>query len=69
VPDFIPKEEFEKCCIEVEGMWKDEKPKRWYYFIPIIIVGALKQTPGPRNTYLDSIRGTHIRPAYLDEDP
>lgn len=41
MPDFIPKEEFEKCCIEAEGMWKDEKPKRWYYFIPIIIVGAL----------------------------
>ena len=34
---FIPKETFQKCREEAEGMWADGKPKKWYYAIPIIV--------------------------------
>lgn len=33
----IPKQQFEECKIRAEGMWKDGKPKKWYYAIPIIV--------------------------------
>jgi uncharacterized membrane protein YkvA (DUF1232 family) len=36
---FIPKETFQKYREEAEGMWENGKPKRWYYAIPIILVG------------------------------
>jgi len=33
---FIPDEIMEICKAEAAGMWKDGKPKKWYYAIPII---------------------------------
>ena len=35
---FIPSEIMEICKAEAEGMWKDGKPKKFYYAIPIIIL-------------------------------
>lgn len=37
----IPAEVFEKCKIDAEGMWADEKPKKWYYVIPIVLIWIL----------------------------
>jgi uncharacterized membrane protein YkvA (DUF1232 family) len=34
----IPKNTFERYRIEAEDMWKNSKPKRWYYAIPIVVV-------------------------------
>lgn len=34
----IPKEVLERCRMRSEGMWKNGKPKRWYYGIPIVII-------------------------------
>lgn len=36
----IPREVMEKCRAQSEGMWKDGKPKRWYYGIPILLIWA-----------------------------
>ena len=33
----IPKETFQCYRTEAEEMWKDGKPKRWYYAIPIVV--------------------------------
>ena len=33
----IPAEVLASCRAEAEGLWKDEKPKRWYYAIPIVL--------------------------------
>lgn len=33
----IPKEIWERSKCRSEGMWKDGKPKRWYYAIPIVV--------------------------------
>lgn len=38
---FIPKEIFQKYRSDAEGMWKNGKPKKWYYAIPIIIIWLL----------------------------
>lgn len=38
---FIPKEIFEECRQEAEGLWDDGKPKKWYYSIPIVLVWGL----------------------------
>ena len=37
----IPKEILEECKIEAEDLWKNGKPKKWYYAIPIIIIWLL----------------------------
>lgn len=37
----IPGNIFDKFRVQSEGMWKDGKPKRWYYAIPIIVVWLL----------------------------
>lgn len=37
----IPKEVMEKNRRLSEGMWKDGKPKRWYYAIPIVLIWLL----------------------------
>ena len=37
----IPKDIFERYRQEAEGIWKDGKPKKWYYAVPIIILWAL----------------------------
>lgn len=34
----IPKEVWVRCQVDSEDMWKNGKPKRWYYAIPIVIV-------------------------------
>lgn len=33
----IPDEIMETCRAEARDMWKDGKPKKWYYALPIII--------------------------------
>lgn len=33
----IPKEKLEQYRTESEGMWKNGKPKKWYYAIPIVV--------------------------------
>ncbi len=38
---FIPGEIFEEKRRQAEGLWKDGKPKKWYYAIPIIIIWGL----------------------------
>lgn len=38
---FIPKETFEHYRKESEGMWKNGKPKKWYYTIPIVAIWLL----------------------------
>lgn len=35
---FIPKDIFERNKKQAEGMWKDGKPKKWYYAIPIVLI-------------------------------
>lgn len=35
---FIPKSVLERARKESEDLWKDGKPKKWYYAIPIIII-------------------------------
>jgi uncharacterized membrane protein YkvA (DUF1232 family) len=37
----IPKEIFEECKEEAKDLWKNSKPKKWYYGIPIIIIWLL----------------------------
>ena len=37
----IPKEIFEQCQTDSEGLWQSGKPKKWYYAIPIIIFWLL----------------------------
>lgn len=34
----VPDEIMKDCKAESEGMWKDGKPKKWYYAIPIIVL-------------------------------
>lgn len=34
----IPKDVFDRCRAESEQLWKDGKPKKWYYAIPIILI-------------------------------
>lgn len=34
----IPKDILAQCRIESEQLWKDGKPKRWYYAIPIVLI-------------------------------
>ena len=37
----IPAEVMAACRAEAEGMWKNGKPKRWYYALPIVAVWLL----------------------------
>ena len=37
----IPTDIFERYRQEAEGMWKDGKPKKWYYAVPIVFLWAL----------------------------
>jgi uncharacterized membrane protein YkvA (DUF1232 family) len=37
----IPREIMEECREQAKDLWKDGKPKRWYYAIPIIAVYLL----------------------------
>jgi uncharacterized membrane protein YkvA (DUF1232 family) len=33
----IPKNVMDICRIEAEDLWRDGKPKKWYYALPIIL--------------------------------
>ena len=35
---FIPREVLEEKRRQAEALWKDGKPKKWYYAIPIILI-------------------------------
>ena len=37
----IPKDMWQNCQSRAENMWKNGKPKKWYYAIPIIIFWIL----------------------------
>ena len=37
----IPREILEEKCRQAETLWKDGKPKKWYYAIPIILIWLL----------------------------
>lgn len=37
----IPKDVFASCRMEAADLWKDGKPKKWYYAIPIITIWLL----------------------------
>ena len=37
----IPKDIFERYRQEADGMWKEGKPKKWYYAVPIVLLWAL----------------------------
>jgi len=37
----IPKEIIEECREQAKDIWKNEKPKKWYYAIPIILIYLL----------------------------
>jgi uncharacterized membrane protein YkvA (DUF1232 family) len=37
----IPKNILEECKGEAKEMWRNGKPKRWYYGIPIIIIWVM----------------------------
>lgn len=38
---YIPKDVWERSRKAAEGMWKDGKPKKWYYAIPIIVLWGI----------------------------
>lgn len=35
---FIPEKVLKRCRKQSEGMWKEGKPKKWYYAIPIVLI-------------------------------
>ena len=37
----VPASVMDECRAQAEELWKDGKPKRWYYAIPIVIVWLL----------------------------
>lgn len=37
----IPRELIEQCRLESEQIWKDGKPKKWYFALPIILVWVI----------------------------
>ena len=37
----IPKKVWVRCQAELENMWKDGKPKKWYFAIPIVLIWLL----------------------------
>lgn len=38
---FIPEEVLNRNRKQAEGMWKDGKPKKWYYAIPVVFIWVL----------------------------
>ncbi len=37
----IPPDMFEECRIHAEGLWADDKPKKWYFALPIVAIWLL----------------------------
>lgn len=37
----IPNKVWMRCQAESENMWKDSKPKKWYFAIPIVLIWLL----------------------------
>ena len=37
----IPKKVWVRCQAELENMWKDGKPKKWYFAIPVVLIWML----------------------------
>lgn len=37
----IPAAVFTQCKQEAEGLWKEGRPKKWYYAVPIILIWVL----------------------------
>lgn len=37
----LPQEVWKRCQLESENMWRDGKPKRWYFAIPIVLIWLL----------------------------
>lgn len=37
----MPEEALKQCRIEVENLWNNGKPKKWYYAVPIILIWLL----------------------------
>jgi len=37
----IPAELFAECRIQSEGLWDGDKPRKWYYALPIVIIWLL----------------------------
>ena len=35
---FIPKNVLDRCRKQSEGMWKEGKPKKWYYAMQIVLI-------------------------------
>lgn len=35
---FIPENVLERCRKQSEGMWKEGKPQKWYYAMPIVLI-------------------------------
>lgn len=38
---WIPKTVWEQCSKQAEDLWKDGKPKKWYYAVPIVLFWIL----------------------------
>lgn len=38
VVKLIPSDLMEQCRIEAEGMWKNKKPQKWYFAIPVVLI-------------------------------
>ena len=38
---FIPKDTLEEYRRQAEDLWRDGKPKKWYYAIPIVLLWVL----------------------------
>ena len=34
----IPDELMAQCRAEAEGIWKDKKPQKWYYAVPVVLL-------------------------------
>ena len=34
----IPANVLDRCRKQSEGMWKEGKPKKWYFAVPILII-------------------------------
>ncbi len=37
----VPAEVMVQCRVQAEDMWKNGKPKKWYYAIPIVLIWLL----------------------------